>query len=446
MEAILGTEEEPDLRTDDVMFRSVRDARAGTLQDPQPKFGIPVGPVVSGAGSDYLHAVPADRYRSTFHPMRNPDLVKDDLAFRFLRKDEQLATDPAQLGIVRDPHGVIVPQRVWRPPCSRAASRSSPPGFSSYISPLVVGSSSGVFGAIASESKQAAIQSLASGMARVIRKQSAKPSAQLNDLISYRDLKDTVGYDCMRYSLDTVLLRRAESVGQLLASSERPATKKLPASSASGAVSKRGRHNRRPRPQSTPTLGRTVYEILRNGGGSGASSSEESSEGGDPEEVGSIIANGGDARTMGMEEEEEEEKKKEGEVAGGDACLWEEQESGGDCHQDSDGGRVGLQQQQLRHQLPQVVTDSFTAAASCRGGVDDDPRHSSSITKDDADLGPGQLLLLAAAVGNNSREGEESQAGEWTPLYLSPPPHPPAPFFTLQLSFIHCKKNLCGMF
>ena len=37
--------------------------------------------------------------------MRNPDTVRDDLAFRNLRKDvDPVTTDPDQLGIVRDPN------------------------------------------------------------------------------------------------------------------------------------------------------------------------------------------------------------------------------------------------------------------------------------------------------------------------------------------------------
>merc|ERR1719340_447647 len=81
--------DEPDIRIDDVLFRNIRDANKIKIIEPQPKFGIPLGPITAGANSDYLHAVPDDeKYRSTFNSMRNPDLVKDDLAFRHLRKDE----------------------------------------------------------------------------------------------------------------------------------------------------------------------------------------------------------------------------------------------------------------------------------------------------------------------------------------------------------------------
>jgi len=79
---------EPDITLDDVVFRNIRHAN-NTLKvlDPQPPFGIPVGPIAPASNSDYLHAVPSDSYRSMFKPRRMPDIVKDDLAYRNLRKD-----------------------------------------------------------------------------------------------------------------------------------------------------------------------------------------------------------------------------------------------------------------------------------------------------------------------------------------------------------------------
>ncbi|XKL63737.1 hypothetical protein PGB90_006101 [Kerria lacca] len=79
---------EPDITLDDVVFRNIRQAN-NTLKilDPQPPFGIPLGPISSAPNSDYLHALPGEKYRSTFNPSRTPDIVKDDLAFRNLRKD-----------------------------------------------------------------------------------------------------------------------------------------------------------------------------------------------------------------------------------------------------------------------------------------------------------------------------------------------------------------------
>merc|ERR1719410_2953857 len=106
---------EPDIRGDDSFLRNLRDANQIRVIEPQPKFGVPLGPVTAGAASDYLHAVPGGKYRSTFNRMRHPDLVKDDLAFRHLRKDEQLS-DPGGLGIVKDPHGVLAPAPPSAPP------------------------------------------------------------------------------------------------------------------------------------------------------------------------------------------------------------------------------------------------------------------------------------------------------------------------------------------
>lgn len=394
MAAILGEEEEPDLRTDDLMFRQVRDARAGTLVDPQPKFGIPVGPVVGGADSDYLHAVPAaDRYRSTFNPMRNPDLVKDDLAYRHLRKDDQLTGDPTQLGIVKDPHGVIIPHRPWRPPSSQASRSSPPPKFVSYSSPILGNGVLRAVTAVQNNKDRAVSGSLAAGLALVIRKQSAKPSAQLNDLISYRDLRDRAGYDCMRFSLDTLLLRRrSESMGQLIAAAT---DKRKTASnfSARGGVSKRGQHRRRP--QSTPSLGRTVYEILRHGGDCDGSAEEE----GDGEEDGGGESEEGMVTDAKMEEDEDSDDRREEEDSGSNVTNAGERNE-------------WLRPQQLA-KLPEVVTDSLSAAASCcqvtSVGRPTSPQCGVEEEGDEKawrDLDNGGQLVLAA--GNNS---SSSQAG-----------------------------------
>ncbi len=96
----LSINKEPDITLDDVVFRNIRHTN-NTLKvlDPQPPFGIPLGPISPAANSDYLHAVPAEKYRSTFNPSRTPDVVKDDLAFRNLRKD------------VRQPHSAEARKR-----------------------------------------------------------------------------------------------------------------------------------------------------------------------------------------------------------------------------------------------------------------------------------------------------------------------------------------------
>lgn len=79
---------EPDITLDDVVYRNIKHVN-NTLKvlDPQPPFGIPLGPVTPAPNSDYLHVTPKDVYRPTFKPRKTPDVVTDDLAFRNLRKD-----------------------------------------------------------------------------------------------------------------------------------------------------------------------------------------------------------------------------------------------------------------------------------------------------------------------------------------------------------------------
>ncbi|KAL0270907.1 UNVERIFIED_CONTAM: hypothetical protein PYX00_008177 [Menopon gallinae] len=89
------TPHEPDVTYDDVVFRNIRHANSTLkIQDPQPPFGIPLGPITPAANSDYLHATPKDRFRPTFTSSKVPDVVKDDLAFRNLRKDNMTANLP----------------------------------------------------------------------------------------------------------------------------------------------------------------------------------------------------------------------------------------------------------------------------------------------------------------------------------------------------------------
>ncbi|XP_064214700.1 supervillin isoform X3 [Tribolium castaneum] len=80
---------EPDITLDDVVYRNVKFANnCPKVVEPQPPFGIPLGPITPAANSDYLHAVPDNIPRPMFKPRKIPDLVKDDLAFRNLRKDQ----------------------------------------------------------------------------------------------------------------------------------------------------------------------------------------------------------------------------------------------------------------------------------------------------------------------------------------------------------------------
>jgi len=221
-----GQDDEPDTRTDDVLFRNIRDANLTKVIDPQPMFGIPLGPVSGGANSDYLHAVPEGKYRSTFHPMRNHDIVKDDLAFRVLRKDENLS-DPHHLGIVKDPNGLIMPRRLWPP---NQVNRSSPVVFYPNKHNQVM-------------------RSLSENISQIIKKQSSKPSAGLNDIIKYQDLQDPLVYDCMKYTMDVI--------------------KKEKSKSGAGKFKKNAKFIKRPcrRGSGHPEwAGKTVYDLLRSSG------------------------------------------------------------------------------------------------------------------------------------------------------------------------------------
>jgi len=220
-----GQEDEPDIRTDDVLFRNIRDANLTKVIDPQPKFGIPLGPVSGGANSDYLHAVPEGKYRSTFHPMRNPDLVKDDLAFRHLRKDEN-QSDPDHLGIVKDPNGLIMPRRLWP---TNQENRSSPVVFYPNKHNQVM-------------------RSLSENMTQIIKKQSAKPAADLNDIITYQDLQDPLVYDCMKYTMDVIKKEKSKTSNGKFKNAK---IIKRPSRRGSG------------RPE---WAGKTVYDLLRGSG------------------------------------------------------------------------------------------------------------------------------------------------------------------------------------
>lgn len=77
---------EPDVTLDDVVFRNIKHVNNTLkIQDPQPPFGIPIGPITPSANSDYLHAIPDELPKPK---SKIPDIVKDDLAYRNLRKDQ----------------------------------------------------------------------------------------------------------------------------------------------------------------------------------------------------------------------------------------------------------------------------------------------------------------------------------------------------------------------
>lgn len=79
---------EPDVTRDDVVYRNTKYVNnLLKVHDPQP-FGIPLRPVINSSSTDYLHVIPdSEKYRSTFHSSKTPDVVMDDLAYRNLRKD-----------------------------------------------------------------------------------------------------------------------------------------------------------------------------------------------------------------------------------------------------------------------------------------------------------------------------------------------------------------------
>ncbi|KAG8227452.1 hypothetical protein J437_LFUL014341 [Ladona fulva] len=117
---------EPDVTLDDVVFRSIRQANAHMPADPQPPFGIPIGPVTRAPDSDYLHAKPPSpspsANRTSSSARKTPDLVKDDLAFRSLRKDRQMNGTPVRPVPLR---GVVSPPP--RPSSSFSCVSSPPP-------------------------------------------------------------------------------------------------------------------------------------------------------------------------------------------------------------------------------------------------------------------------------------------------------------------------------
>lgn len=85
---------EPDITLDDVVFRNLHHAN-NTLKvvEPQPPFGIPLGPITGATESDYLHTKPTRSESRSPHLPREPDVVTDDLAFRNLRKDKNNQND-----------------------------------------------------------------------------------------------------------------------------------------------------------------------------------------------------------------------------------------------------------------------------------------------------------------------------------------------------------------
>lgn len=97
-----GENVEPDVVLDDVAYRNYK--RANSIPktiEPQPPFGIPIGPIPSTPpGSNYLNASPDNTTKLMFIARKTPDLVSDDLAVRNLRKDSPVR----QVGFVKVEH------------------------------------------------------------------------------------------------------------------------------------------------------------------------------------------------------------------------------------------------------------------------------------------------------------------------------------------------------
>ena len=202
-EFVDSEDDEPDVVTDDVGFRHIRDVNSGNVSDPQPKFGIPKVPATACSEKDYLHARPASaRYRSTFNAMRNPDLVLDDLAFRNLRKDDSLA-DPVTLGNreLERPEDPVVPSALEHQKRAKEEEERRKRQQLSSKEPCV----------FYPNKHNAVMKTLSEHIAKIIRKQAGIPSAsgggeggREEKIITYEDLKNPEVYEAVRYALNIV--------------------------------------------------------------------------------------------------------------------------------------------------------------------------------------------------------------------------------------------------
>ncbi|XP_073836439.1 supervillin isoform X4 [Musca autumnalis] len=79
---------EPDPIRDDVAYRNIKLANLQhKTVEKQPPFGIPIGPIVPAPKTDYLHVKPNIQNDYVQKDTKAPDVIKDDLAVRALRKD-----------------------------------------------------------------------------------------------------------------------------------------------------------------------------------------------------------------------------------------------------------------------------------------------------------------------------------------------------------------------
>jgi hypothetical protein len=140
---------------------------------------------------DYLHLiVDESKYRSTFHAMRNPDTVKDDSAFRALRKDSSTHTDPENLGIFRDANIPLQTSSCWKHNLDESLSRCSGGG---RRSPTV----------FYPNRNNKVMESLSQNALIQIKKQSLHADAGDPDsIITYEDLiKDPDLMEAIKYNL-----------------------------------------------------------------------------------------------------------------------------------------------------------------------------------------------------------------------------------------------------
>ncbi|KFM81013.1 hypothetical protein X975_25926, partial [Stegodyphus mimosarum] len=90
----------PDIEYDDLSYRRHYFGKKSKISDPQPPFGIPLRPPPpQRVFNDYLHVAPLEGLQPLCHPRGNPDVIRDDMAYRTLRKDEpeRLYYDIAQV-------------------------------------------------------------------------------------------------------------------------------------------------------------------------------------------------------------------------------------------------------------------------------------------------------------------------------------------------------------
>ena len=188
---------EPDVYDDDMAVRQARDLNCHkhqVPQNPQPKFGIPLDAQVAEAAgnnrADYLHIQPdPNKYKSTFNAMRNPDTVRDDLAFRRLRKDSNTCDDPVKLGVVKDPN-VRPISSCWQHKADESLSSCSMGG---RRSPIV----------FYPNKNNKLMKSLAHHVTKIIRQQNNKASGGcLDDVVSYEEaIRDPKVYKAVKSSM-----------------------------------------------------------------------------------------------------------------------------------------------------------------------------------------------------------------------------------------------------